>query len=77
MTCDPVVSIDELVCISCGTCIEICPTDVFRRSADDKALAAYQEDCQFCFMCVFDCPVKAISISIPHLNSLPKWWPHW
>ena len=54
--------IDEPVCVSCGVCVDSCPTDVIRTHGNGKAYAAYLEDCQACFLCVIDCPVGAIAI---------------
>lgn len=50
-------------CVSCGVCVDSCPTDVLVQSeAGGKAQVAHLEDCQGCFLCVFDCPVDAIRI---------------
>lgn len=50
-------------CVSCGVCVDSCPTDVLVQSeASGKAQVAHLEDCQGCFLCVFDCPVDAIRI---------------
>lgn len=73
----PAISVEQSVCVGCDACIDSCPTDVLRRNDDGKAVAKFPEDCQFCFLCVFDCPTHAISISIPPLADMPRWWPHW
>ena len=51
------VSIDERVCTGCGVCVDTCPTDVLRAEPSlNRAVVMYPEDCQACFLCVFDCP---------------------
>ncbi len=71
------VAVDQDVCTGCGICVESCPTDVLRATGNGKVTARYPEDCQFCFLCVFDCAAQAISVTIPRLADDPKWWPHW
>lgn len=36
------VDVDQELCISCGTCIDICP-EVFRWNEDDKAASVVDE----------------------------------
>ena len=52
-------AIDELLCISCGLCEDVCPTDIFRRS-NEKVYIAYMKDCCDCQRCLSACPVDAI-----------------
>lgn len=52
-------SIDDLTCISCGLCENVCPMDIFRRH-DNKIYIAYPEDCCNCMQCLFVCPVDAV-----------------
>lgn len=56
-------SINELVCINCGLCENICPTDVF-RSERGKVYIAYQNDCCNCMQCLFICPVDAVILAM-------------
>jgi NAD-dependent dihydropyrimidine dehydrogenase PreA subunit len=51
--------IDELLCINCGLCEDVCPMDIFRRS-NGKVSIAYREDCCQCMECLFICPTEAI-----------------
>lgn len=77
MTNSPSIILDESVCTGCGTCVQSCPTDVLRTLDNGKAHVRYPEDCQFCFLCVFDCAVQAVSLTIPRLADDPQFWPHW
>ncbi|HLE02542.1 MAG TPA: 4Fe-4S binding protein [Dehalococcoidia bacterium] len=56
--------IERAACNGCGICVESCPTDVIRMDGEGRAYAAYPEDCQACYLCVFDCALEAISISL-------------
>ena len=49
--------------MGCGTCVQVCPTDVIRLNKNGKAYIAYSEDCQICHLCRMYCPVDAITIS--------------
>ena len=59
--------IDRTTCIGCGTCADICPTQVFRHLPEqDKVPAvAFGEECWHCNSCVLDCPRKAIRLRLP------------
>ena len=69
MTVRNEVVVDERVCTGCGVCVEICPTDVLRlEPSAGKAVVAYPEDCQACFLCVLDCPYDgAVAVHV-HLS---------
>jgi NAD-dependent dihydropyrimidine dehydrogenase PreA subunit len=60
----PRVEINKAACTGCGVCIETCPTDVLRLDLENKAIAAYPEDCQGCFICQWDCAYEAIRVLI-------------
>jgi NAD-dependent dihydropyrimidine dehydrogenase PreA subunit len=51
--------IDELLCIDCGICENVCPTDVLREE-DGRIRIAYPDDCCNCMDCLFFCPTDAI-----------------
>jgi adenylylsulfate reductase subunit B len=61
----PVVNKEN--CIQCGTCVEVCPTDVFFRSEEGKfPQITYPEECQHCSACVDACPEEgAIKLRVP------------
>ena len=46
------IKIDYSRCKGCGTCYEVCPSDVFGFNAETRLLTAdYPEDCFFCGAC--------------------------
>lgn len=47
-------------CIACDKCIKVCPTNVFDRGVDRIPEIARQDDCQTCFQCEANCPVRAV-----------------
>lgn len=58
--------IDKTKCISCTTCAQICPLDVYgpvvKRQIPE---VLYPNECWHCRACEFDCPVGAISMHYP------------
>ncbi len=59
--------IDDKKCICCGTCVDICPMDVFFGSKETEIpVISHPEECWHCNACVLDCPVEdAVSLRIP------------
>lgn len=59
--------IDKNLCIRCGLCAEICPTNLFRfdKSTGNPPDVAFPEECWHCNSCVLDCPKKAIRLRVP------------
>ena len=59
--------IDEQKCTACGTCVNICPQDVFFGSEEGKVpVVAYPEECWHCNGCVLDCASEgAIKLRTP------------
>lgn len=53
-------SIDQNICIRCGSCVRACPANIFTQ-AEDGTVSAQQKECLNCFHCAAACPVKAIS----------------
>ncbi|MGW2666060.1 4Fe-4S binding protein [Nocardia tengchongensis] len=57
-------------CIACDKCVDVCPTDVFDRTASGIPVIARQSDCQTCFMCEAYCPTDALYVA-PEAVPLP------
>lgn len=57
----PVPKIDKSKCTNCGTCIEICPVDVFKKG-EKHAEVAKPKECIGCRACEAQCPSDAIKI---------------
>ena len=57
--------IDREKCSGCGTCAEICPTDVFYAAEKGECpVVEFEEECWHCNSCVLDCPEEAIRLRI-------------
>ena len=58
--------IDKTKCISCTTCVQICPLDVYGPVVKGQIPEVlYPNECWHCRACEFDCPVGAISMHYP------------
>jgi NAD-dependent dihydropyrimidine dehydrogenase PreA subunit len=49
-------------CTRCGTCVDICPTNVFDAVTEAPPVIARQNDCETCFMCELYCPSDALFV---------------
>ena len=54
--------IDKNKCISCGTCVAICPVGAISFDKDGKAVID-KTKCIRCGACQASCPVEAIDIN--------------
>jgi len=54
--------VNNVKCISCGKCIEVCPKDVFSFNSRNKLIIS-KEGCMLCSHCFNICPVDAISFA--------------
>lgn len=58
--------IDAASCIGCGTCVDICPEDVFFGSREDEVpVISYPFECWYCGACVLECSSGAIRLRFP------------
>lgn len=57
ITMPPKVDLNK--CTGCGTCADVCPSEVF-DIVDDKCQVARPDDCTSCETCVAECPEEAI-----------------
>jgi NAD-dependent dihydropyrimidine dehydrogenase PreA subunit len=53
--------IDYKKCNACGTCIDVCPMDVFEKE-NNKVVVKHPEKCIGCRACEVQCPQGAIKI---------------
>ncbi len=53
---------DEDLCINCGLCTSVCPTNALFM-AKDEMLEFDREKCVACQMCVTTCPMRAMSVN--------------
>lgn len=56
------IILDHNICKSCGTCIKICPQEVFKKIKEDYVAPLNDIDCVGCETCIEFCPVKAIKV---------------
>lgn len=54
--------VDKTKCISCGTCVAICPVEAISFDNDGKAFID-RTKCIRCGACQASCPVEAIDLS--------------
>lgn len=54
----PVIDAEE--CITCGACVDVCPTDTLELG-DTTAEVARPENCIACGACLEACPTGAIT----------------
>lgn len=53
--------VDKNICISCGTCVSICPVGAISFGKDGKA-EIDKKKCIHCGACQASCPVSAINL---------------
>jgi NAD-dependent dihydropyrimidine dehydrogenase PreA subunit len=54
-------SIKSDLCDGCGTCVEICPYEVYKR-ANGSVEIAFPEECVECGACVDQCPEDCVNL---------------
>lgn len=57
------ISIDEDVCVHCGLCTGVCPTEALTLDPQTAMLTFTRSRCVVCEQCIPTCPVNAISTS--------------
>ncbi|MEM3056041.1 MAG: 4Fe-4S binding protein [Candidatus Bathyarchaeia archaeon] len=64
----PNVTVDLDKCQGCGTCVDVCPMNVYdliempEYGGEKKAKPTRMEDCIVCLSCVNSCPNQAITV---------------
>jgi len=53
--------VDKAKCTGCGTCVTVCPVNVF-EIVDKKSVVKNPQDCIQCKACEVSCPEKAIVV---------------
>ena len=67
------IEIDNDRCTRCKTCVHACFVDVFRWDDNaEKPIAAYPEDCVWCYACEMACPVKCIEVKPVEPRRIPS-----
>jgi ferredoxin len=56
------IALNEDLCVNCGLCTSVCPTQALTMSDEDK-LVFDSEKCVACQMCVTTCPMRAMSVN--------------
>ena len=54
------IRVDKELCIGCGACVSVCPTNSLVLNEDGKC-EINNESCIQCLACITTCPVEAIS----------------
>jgi ferredoxin len=54
--------LDERVCVGCGDCVVVCPTECLEMAGPLPWLPR-PADCVSCAACVLVCPVDALSLA--------------
>lgn len=57
------ISIDEDVCVHCGLCTGVCPTEALTLDPQTAMLIFTRSRCVVCEQCIPTCPVNAIATS--------------
>ena len=58
------IAIDENLCVDCGLCTGVCPTEALTLDQDTFRLKFLRSRCVVCEQCIPACPVEAISINL-------------
>jgi ferredoxin len=58
------IMIDEMVCVDCGLCTGVCPTEALTLHPQTYQLQFTRSRCVVCEQCIPTCPVGAISTNL-------------
>ena len=58
------ISIDETLCVECGLCTGVCPTQALTLDSQSFRLKFARNRCIVCEQCIPNCPVEAISTNL-------------
>ncbi len=58
------ITIDEEVCVHCGLCTGVCPTEALSLHPETFKLTFTRSRCIVCEQCIPTCPVQAISTNL-------------
>lgn len=58
------ITIDETLCVHCGLCTGVCPTEALSMNPSSWQLEFTRSRCIVCEQCIPTCPVQAISINL-------------
>lgn len=58
------ILIDEAICVDCGLCTGVCPTQALTLNPDTFYLTFDRSRCIVCEQCIPACPVQAISTNL-------------
>jgi L-aspartate semialdehyde sulfurtransferase ferredoxin len=58
------IAIDENLCVDCGLCTGVCPTEALTLNPDTYKLKFERSRCIVCEQCIPTCPVQAISTNL-------------
>jgi NAD-dependent dihydropyrimidine dehydrogenase PreA subunit len=57
------LALDLEACIGCGTCVQVCPHEVF-KVGQGKAAIIDRDACMECGACKRNCPTDAIKVDV-------------
>jgi ferredoxin len=58
------ILIDEEICVDCGLCTGVCPTEALTLDSETFQLKFLRSRCVVCEQCIPTCPVQAISTNL-------------
>ena len=63
-TANKEISVDEDLCVDCGLCTGVCPTEALNLDPETFRLNFTRSRCIVCEQCIPTCPVQAISTNL-------------